>query len=79
MVYFFSAKAFLISAIVIVKIVYLDFLASCTNRVAPIIQISMVLSKLWSFIVSYLTLGIGLVLVLDLNLGSLSILFIVEY
>jgi hypothetical protein len=32
-VYFFSAKAFLISAIVIVKIVYLGFLASYTSGV----------------------------------------------
>jgi len=34
---FFSAKAFLISAIVIAKIIYLGFLASYTNRVALII------------------------------------------
>jgi len=37
LVYFFSARAFLISAIVIAKIVYLGFLASCANRVALII------------------------------------------
>jgi hypothetical protein len=36
LVYFFSAKAFLISAIVIVKIVYLSFLASHASRVALI-------------------------------------------
>ena len=45
-VYFFSAKAFLISAINIVKIVCLYFLASRTNGVALIIRISIVLSKL---------------------------------
>jgi len=33
---FFSAKAFLILAIVIAKIVYLGFLSSYTNRVALI-------------------------------------------
>jgi len=37
LVYFFSAKAFLISAIIIVKIIYLGFLASYTNKVALII------------------------------------------
>jgi len=37
LVCFFGAKAFLISAIVIVKIVYLGFLVSCANRVALII------------------------------------------
>jgi len=86
-VYFFSTKAFLISAIIIAKIVYLGFLASCTNRVALIIWMSKVLSKLRSslvsYIVSYLGLGLGLVLgielVLDLGLGSLSILFIIGY
>jgi len=36
LVYFFSAKAFLILAIVTVKIVYSGFLASYANRVAPI-------------------------------------------
>jgi hypothetical protein len=84
-VYFFSTKAFLISAIVIVKIVYLGFLASCTNRVALIMWIFRELSKLRSslvsYIVSYLALGLvlGIELVLDLGLGSLSIFFIVEY
>jgi len=82
---FFGAKAFLISAIVIAKIMCSSFLASCASRVAPIIWISKVLSKLKlslvSYIVSYLDLGLVLVteLVLDLGLGSLSILFIVEY
>jgi len=37
LVYFFSARAFLILAVVMAKIVYLGFLASYTNRVAPII------------------------------------------
>ena len=85
LVYFFNIKAFLILAIIIVKIVCLGFLASYTCRVVPIIQIFRVLSEFQSFIVSYLTLGIGLVLilgielVLDLNLDSLSILFIIKY
>ena len=35
--YFLNTKAFSISAIIIVKIVYLGFLASYTSRVAPII------------------------------------------
>ena len=82
---FFSAKAFLISAIIIAKIVYLGFLASHASRVAPIMQISRVLSLFKSSIVSYIVsyLGLDLVLdielVLDLGLGSLSILFIVRY
>jgi len=82
---FFGAKAFLISAIIIAKIIYLGFLASYTSRVAPIMRISRVLSSLKSsivsYIVSYLTLGsiLDIELVLDLGLGSLSILFIVEY
>jgi hypothetical protein len=84
-VYFFSAKAFLISAIIIAKIVYLGFLASYTNRVALIIWMSKVLSELRLSLVSYIVsyLGLGLVLdielVLDLGLGSLSILFIIGY
>jgi len=85
LVCFFSAKAFLISAIVTVKIIYLGFLASCANRVALIMWISKVLSELGLFLVSYMVscLGLSLVLgtesVLDLGLGFLSILFIVEY
>jgi hypothetical protein len=85
LVYFFSAKAFLISAIVTVKIVYLDFLASRTSGVALIIQISRVSSLFRSSIVSYIGsyLDLGLVLsielVLDLGSGSLRILFIVRY
>ena len=44
-------------------------------------QISKVLSLFGSSIVSYLGLGLvlGIELVLDLGLGSLSILFIVRY
>ena len=85
MVYFFSTKAFLISAIVIAKIVYSGFLASHASGVALIMQISRVLSlfrlSIVSYIVSYLGLGLvlGIKLVLDLGLGSLSILFIVRY
>ena len=81
----FSTKAFLILAIVIVKIVYLGFLASRASRVALIMQISRVLSSFRSSIVSYIVSysGLGLVLgtklVLDLGSGSLSILFIVRY
>ena len=62
-----------------------SFLVSRASRVALIIQISKVLSELKLFLVSYMVsyLGLGSVLsielVLDLGLGSLSILFIVEY
>jgi hypothetical protein len=82
---FFSTKAFLISAIVIAKIVYSGFLASCASGVALIMQISRVLSLFGSSTVSYIVsfLGLGLVLstelVLDLGSGSLSIFFIVRY
>ena len=78
---FFGAKAFLISAIVTVKIVYLGFLASRTRGVALIMQISKVLGLFGSSTVSYLGLGLVLdiELVLDLGSGSLSILFIVGY
>jgi len=82
---FFSAKAFLILAIITAKIMYSSFLASCASEVAPIIWISKVLSELKLSLVSCVVscLGLGLVLgtelVLDLGLGSLSILFIVEY
>jgi len=74
---FFSAKAFLILAIVTAKIIYLGFLASYANRVTLIMRISRVLSLFGSSIVSYLGLGLVLSteLVLDLGLGSLSILF----
>ena len=83
--YFFNTKAFLISAIITAKIIYLGFLVSRASGVAPIMQISRVLSLFRSSIVSYIVsyLGLGLVLdielVLDLGLDSLSILFIVEY
>ena len=83
LVCFFSIKAFLILAIVTVKIIYLGFLASCTSGVAPIMQISRVLSlfklSMVSCIVSYLGLVLGIELVLDLGLGSLSIFFIIKY
>ena len=71
--YFFSTKAFLISAIVIAKIIYLGFLASYTSGSFR--------SSIVSYIASYLSLDLVLdiELVLDLGLGSLSILFIVEY
>jgi hypothetical protein len=82
---FFSAKAFLISATITAKIVYLGFIASRTSGVALIMQISRVSSLFGSSIVSCVVSysGLGLVLdtelVLDLGLGSLSILFIVGY
>jgi len=85
LVCFFSTRAFLISASIIAKIIYSSFLASRASGVALIIWISKVLSELRSSLVSYigsyLALGsvLGIKLVLDLGLGSLSILFIVEY
>ena len=92
LVYFFSAKAFLISAIIMAKIIYLGFLASYTSRVTLIIQIfikrgagcllitSFQLSIVF-YTVSCLVLGLvlGTKLVLNLGLNSLSILFIVKY
>ena len=51
--YFFSAKVFLILAIITAKIIYLGFLVSYANGVALIIWISKVLSKLKSSLVSY--------------------------
>ena len=61
----------------------LGFLVSRASGVALIMQISKVLGLFGLSIVSYLGLGLGLVsdidLVLDLGLGSLSILFIVGY
>ena len=71
--------------IITAKIVYLGFLVSYANRVALIMQISRVLSlfKLFIvfYIVSYLALGLvlNIKLVLNLALGSLSILFIIGY
>ena len=81
LVCFFSTKAFLISAIIIAKIVYLGFIASRANGVALIIQISKVLGLFRSSTVSYSGLGLvlNIELVLDLGLGSLSIFFIVGY
>ena len=85
LVYFFNAKAFLILAIVIVKIVCLGFLASRASGVTLIMQIFSVLSlfrlSMVSYIVFYLGLGLvlGTELVLDLGLSSLSILFIIGY
>ena len=84
-VYFFGVKAFSISAIVTVKIIYSGFLASRINGVTPIIWISRVFSELWLSIVSYIgsSSGSGSVLstysALNLDLGSLSIFFIIEY
>ena len=81
LVCFFSARAFLISAIIIAKIIYLGFLASYANGVALIIQISKVLSEFRLSLVFCLGLGsvLGIELVLNLGLGSLSIPFMVEY
>jgi len=81
LVCFFSAKAFLILAIITVNIVCLGFLASYANMVALIMWISKVLSGLRLSLVSYVVLGsvLDMELVLDSGLGSLSILFIVEY
>jgi len=78
---FFGAKAFLISAIVTAKIVYLGFLASYANRVALIIRIFRVPSSFGLSVVFYsgLSLVLGTELVSDLGSGSLSILFIIEY
>jgi hypothetical protein len=84
-VYFFSAKAFLISATITAKIMCSGFIASRASRVALIIQTSRVSSSFKSSIVSCVGSysGLGLVLgiesVLDLGLGSLSIFFIVGY
>ena len=64
---------------------YLGFLASYASGVALIMQTSSILSLFRLSIVSYIVfyLGLGLVLntklVLNLGLGSLSILFIVGY
>jgi len=85
LIYFFSAKAFLISAIVTAKIVYLGFLVSCASRVALIMRIFRVLSLLRLSVVSYIDfyLALGLILgaesVLNLGLGSLSIFIIIGY
>ena len=77
--YFFNTKAFLISAIGIIKIVYLSFLVSYISGVALIMWISIVLSKLWSSAVSYIGFSLAFSSVLDLGLNSLNILFIIKY
>ena len=74
LVHFFSTKAFLILAIITVKIIYLGFLVSYASGVAPIMWIFRVLSLLRLSIVSYIVSCLGLVLgiklVLDLGSGS---------
>jgi len=77
---FFGAKAFSISVIVIAKISCLYFLISLANRAAPIIQMSIVLSELRLSAVSYINSFSSVSgSVSDSGLGSLSILFIIEY
>ena len=76
---FFGAKAFLILAIVIAKIVCLGFLVSYISGVALIIYLFMVLNEVWSSAVFYIDLSLVSNLVLNLGLDSLSILFIVKY
>ena len=76
---FFGTKAFLISAIITVKIIYLGFLASCISGVALIIWISIVLNKLWFSAVSYINSSLVFSLILNLGLDSLSVLFIIKY
>jgi hypothetical protein len=73
---FFSARAFLISAIITAKIIYLGFLASYTSRVAPTMQISRVLSLFRLSIVFYIVfyLGLGLVLGIELVLDWVRVL-----
>jgi len=80
-VYFFNIKAFLILAIITAKIIYLDFLVSCTNGVTLIMWISKVLNEPRLFSVFYADsyLFLNLVLILDLGLGFLSIFFIIKY
>ena len=79
LVYFFSTKAFLISAIITAKIIYLNFLASYISGVAPIIWISIILNKLWSSVVFYIGSSLAFSLMSDLGLNSSSIPFIVKY
>jgi len=67
----FSTEAFLILAIIIAKIVYLDFLANYTNEITPIIWMFKVLSEFLSSTVFYV--------IFYSDLGSLNILFIVKY
>ena len=79
--YFFNTKAFLILAIITAKIIYSGFLVSYISKIALIIWIFRVLSSLKLFIVFYLILDLvlGINLVLNLDLSSLSIFFIVRY
>jgi len=85
LVYFFCAKAFLILAIIIIKIIYFNFLASCASGVTLIIWIFKVLSELRLSLVSYmvfyliLSLVLSIGLISSLGLGFLSIPFIVKY
>jgi len=79
LVYFFSTKAFLISAIITAKIIYLGFLASRASEVTPIIWMFRVLNKPSSSVVSYIGSSLTLGLISNLGLGSSSILFIVGY
>ena len=72
-------------AIVTAKIIYIGFLASYTSGVTPIIWIFRVLSLFRLFIVSCVVscvvscLILNMELVLNLGLGSSSILFIIGY
>ena len=62
-----------------VKIIYLGFLVSYISGVAPIMRIFMVLNKLWFSTVFYIGSSLAFSSVLDLDLGSSSIFFIVKY
>jgi len=77
---FFSAKAFLISVIVITKILYLCFLASYASGAALIIQMSIILSELRLSTVFYINFFSSVSgSVSDSGSGSSSILFIIGY
>ena len=77
---FFGAKTFSILAIVTAKISCLCFLANCASGAAPIIQMFIVLNKLRLSAVFYIGFSSSASgSVLDLGLGSSSILFIVGY
>src|SRR6266568_21202 len=72
-------------AIIMVKIMCLGFLASRINKVTLIIWISRVSNELWSPEISYVNFFsvsssvLNIYLVLNSDLGSLSIFFIVKY
>ena len=68
---FFNARAFLISTIIIAKIVYLGFLVSRASRIALIIQISKVLSSLKLSIVFYIVFYLALSLVLGIIIRTI--------